>query len=304
MRTLTPLEAFPVVRNSSVEGIGFVAGSHLLVVGGAYGSVALVDADRGQLVKQLRGHPAKYSSRGTVTDNPIWTPGMTADGSLLATSSKDGTVRLWSLPDGRARGAPLRFAHGLADAQLSPNGRWLSVVAINHENVQDRLEIWDVRRRQRVKTLRPAGGSAFGRFSPDGRFLAVGDLRGRVQVFTTATWKAVTPSFAGGRATWAAFTPNGRTLATGNTDGTVRLWDVASGQALGAPLPGVPNSQVVPIFTPDDTHLIAAHQNGRAYRWDIRPTSLARQACDVAGRRLTRAEWDEFLPGRKYEPAF
>ena len=228
---------------------------------------------------------------------------MSADGSLLASASKDGTIRFWSLPDGRARGAPLRFPYGAADAQLSPNGRWLSVVALNRDVVQDRLEIWDVRHRQRIKTLRPAGGASFGRFSPDGRFLAVSDLPGRVQVYATATWKPVTPSFAGGRAAWAAFTRNGRTLATGNTDGTVRLWDVASGQALAAPLPGIPNVQVVPIFTPDDTHLIAAYQNGRAYRWDIRPASLVRQACKVAGRRLTRKEWDDFLPGREYAPA-
>jgi hypothetical protein len=147
-----------------------------------------------------------------------------------------------------------------------------------------------------VKTLRPADGTGFGRFSPDGRFLAVGDLPGRVQVFATATWKPVTPSFAGGRAARGAFARDGRTLASGNTDGTVRLWDVASSQALGAPLPGVPNSQVVPIFTPDGRHLIAAHQNGRAYRWDIRPASLVRQACDVAGRQLTREEWDESCP--------
>jgi WD40 repeat protein len=303
MQTLTRREAFPVVRDSGVEGIGFVPGSHLLVVGGAYGSVALVDADRGRVVERLHGHAARYRTRGTVTDNPIWTPGISADGSLLATASKDGTVRFWSLPDGRARGAPLRFPYGAADVQLSPNGRWLSVVALNRDVVQDRLEIWDVRRRRRMTTLRPAGGSDFGRFSPDGRFLAVGDLLGRVQVVSTATWKPVTPSFAGGRANWAAFNGDGSTLATGNADGMVRLWDVASGQALGAPLPGVPNSRVVPIFTPDGTHLIAAHQNGRAYRWDIRPASLVRQACQVAGRRLTRAEWDEFLPGRKYEPA-
>ena len=41
----------------------------------------------------------------------------------------------------------------------------------------------------------------------------------------------------------------------------------------------------------------------RAYRWDLRPESLARHACQVAGRRLTRAEWTEFLPGRDYNPA-
>jgi WD40 repeat protein len=309
MRTLTLRGAFPVVSGSGVEGpsgvegIAFVPGSHLLVVGGTYGSLALVDADRGQVVKQLLGHPAQFRFRGRVTDNSIWTPGMSADGGLLATASKDGMIRFWSLPDGRARGAPLRFPYGAADAQLSPNGRWLSVVALNRAVVQDRLEIWDVRRRQRVRTLRPAGGAGFGRFSPDERFLAVGDGRGRVQVFTTATWKAVTPSFAGGRAAWAVFTRDGGTLATGNTDGTVRLWDVATGQALGAPLPGVPNSRVVPIFAPDGRHLIAAYQNGRAYRWDIWPASLVRQACEVAGRRLTREEWDEFLPGRPYHPA-
>jgi WD40 repeat protein len=145
--------------------------------------------------------------------------------------------------------------------------------------VQDRLEIWDVRRRRRVSTLRPTSGVSSARFSPDGRLLAVGDQRGRVQVFSTATWKPVTPSFVGGRAVGMTFTRDGRTFATGNTDGTVRL------------------------FTPEGTHLIAAHENGRAYRWDIRPVSLVRQACEVAGRRLTRAEWNAFLPERRYQPA-
>ena len=83
----------------------------------------------------------------------------------------------------------------------------------------------------------------------------------------------------------------------------VRLWEVASGEALGAPLPDAPHSTAIPFFTPDGTHLIAAQDNGRAYRWDIRPASLVRQACEVAGRRLARAEWDEFLPGRAYHPA-
>ncbi|MGZ8648841.1 MAG: nSTAND1 domain-containing NTPase, partial [Solirubrobacteraceae bacterium] len=309
MRTLTRRKAFPVVRErglygrGAVNGMRFVPGSHLLVVGGSYGSVSLVDADRGQVLKRLQRHPAEYRTHGTVTDNPIWDPGLSADGSLLVTGSKDGTVNFWSLPDMRRRGDPLRFPYGNAEAQLSPNGRWLSVIPLNRDVVQDRLEIWDVRSRRRTKTLRPAGGASTGRFSPDGRFLAVGDISGRIQVFSTATWKPVTPSFAGGRAVWLAFTPNGRTLATGNTDGTIRLWDVPTGQSVGTPLPGVPQVSVAPLFTPGGTHVIAGYENGRAYRWDIRPASLVRQACDVAGRRLTRAEWDEFLPGREYQPA-
>jgi hypothetical protein len=49
--------------------------------------------------------------------------------------------------------------------------------------------------------------------------------------------------------------------------------------------------------------LLAVYESGEGYRWDIRPQSLARQACRVAERRLTRAEWAEFLPGRDYDPA-
>ena len=65
----------------------------------------------------------------------------------------------------------------------------------------------------------------------------------------------------------------------------------------------MPSSGVIPAFTPDGSRLVATYASGRAYVWDIRPASLVRQACRVAGRRLTRAEWAEFLPGRKYDPA-
>jgi hypothetical protein len=41
-------------------------------------------------------------------------------------------------------------------------------------------------------------------------------------------------------------------------------------------------------FNPNGGVLIASYDTGRAYRWDIRPEALARQACRVAGRRVTR----------------
>lgn len=74
-------------------------------------------------------------------------------------------------------------------------------------------------------------------------------------------------------------------------------------QPIGAPLPGLPGQAVVGLLTPDANAVIAGYGTGQAYRWDLRPASLTRQACGIAGRTLTRAEWDGFLPGRDYEPA-
>ena len=77
----------------------------------------------------------------------------------------------------------------------------------------------------------------------------------------------------------------------------------APSRPLGAPLPGLPNRQVAPQFTPDGAYLFAITDAGRAYRWDMRPSAWARHACAVAGRTLTRAEWHDALPGRDYAPA-
>jgi WD40 repeat protein len=102
-----------------------------------------------------------------------------------------------------------------------------------------------------------------------------------------------------------AISPDGEILATGSSDRTMRLWDIETQQTIGTPLagPGRGVGGVAPYFTPDGSGLIASYDTGIAYRWDIRAGSLARHACRVAGRRLTRQEWKEFLPGRDYDPA-
>ena len=295
-RTLERRDPFPVVTTGQVLGIGFVPGGHRLVVGGPEGFLAIVDADRDEVLQRLRGH------RGA-----IYTPGISADGRLLATGSDDNTVRLWSLPDGQPLGAPLRFKQLVTDAQLSPDGRWLTVVVSDEYYDKGGAEVWDVRTRRRVRTLaRPdRDHSGVLRFSPGGKLLAMGYRRGISQVWSTETWKPVTRPLAAdaGAIGQAAISPDDRTLATGSQEGTVRLWDIETEEAVGAALPGLPAIEVMPFFSADGTHLIASYENGRAYHWDIRPESLARHACQVAGRRLTRAEWAEFLPGRPYEPA-
>jgi WD40 repeat protein len=214
-------------------------------------------------------------------------------------------VAMWALPSLRPIGEPLTVDREIHDLQLSPDGRLFTVVLDNPGLVGGAVETWDVRTRRRVRALQFPKTPSIARFSPDGTLFAVGNGAGQTRVYKTATFKPLTPVLAGeaGGIVGAAITPDNRTLATGSATGAVQLWDVRSGQALGAPLPGVPSSGVIPAFAPDGSHLVATYASGRAYVWDIRSSSLVRQACRVAGRRLTRAEWAEFLPGRAYDPA-
>ena len=296
-QTLARKSSFGVVPSGPVTGLAFVPGTHDLIASGTNGFLGIVDADRGRVIRRLPGH-----------SGDVLPPAISADGRLLVTGSGDSTVRLWSLPDARALGAPLHFDRAPSNLQVSPDGRSLTIVlGHTYSNSRATLEVWDPRTRARIGRLAiPATPTAV-HFSPDGRLLAVGYPNGRAHLWSTDTWKPISPLLAGdtGDIYALAISPDGDILATGSSDRTLRLWDIETQQTIGAPLagPGRGVGAVAPYFTRDGSGLIASYDTGIAYRWDLRPESLARHACEVAGRRLTRQEWKQFLPGRDYDPA-
>jgi WD40 repeat protein len=144
--------------------------------------------------------------------------------------------------------------------------------------------------------------------SPDGSLLAAGGVGERqVTLWNVASHKLVGrlphPNFVGS----AAFDPAGRTLATSAEDGKVRLWDLDSQRQIGRPLPGAENGTGmtgnVSAFDPSGNHLIALSDSGAPFVWNMNPDRWKQQACAVVGRSLTREEWTELLPGRRYQPA-
>jgi WD40 repeat protein len=143
-------------------------------------------------------------------------------------------------------------------------------------------------------------------FSPDGSMIAVGGVGDRsVTLWDVAGRKLVGrlphPMFLAS----VAFDPAGRTLATSAFDDKVRLWDLASLRQIGPALPGAENGSGTnaSAFDPSGNYLIALHDSGTAFVWNLDPERWKQQACAVVGRSLTREEWRELLPDRGYQPA-
>ncbi len=98
------------------------------------------------------------------------------------------------------------------------------------------------------------------------------------------------------------FSPDGRILAVSGWENVASLWDVASGAQIGPRLTAGSRRTSLDL-SPDGRRLLTTYGNGQGAVWDIDPESWARRACSLANRTLTRKEWEEFLPGRPYEPA-
>jgi WD40 repeat protein len=291
-RTLRLLRRFRGTASGPVRSLAFMPGGQLLAVGGDDGYLAEVDPRDGAVVERLRGH----------RKNPVLAPTFSADGRRMLTFSLSDTIELWTLKAGRPAGPPRPYSsfESMDAAALSPDGR---VFAVPGPLGIDIIDTATLRRR----TTLP-GAQMFGRFllfTPDGRYLVAGSLKGWTRLWSTRTWRPAARLLTGhtGAVLGASMSPDGRTLATGGADGTVRLYDLRTQRAIGAPLPAVPNRPVVPEFTPDGAYLFALTNAGREYRWDVRPSSWERQACAIAGRTLTRTEWNDVLPGRDYRPA-
>ncbi len=199
------------------------------------------------------------------------------DGTVVASGSNDGTIRLWDLAHRSALGPPLR-AGAIASLAFSPTGAILASGAYDGA-----IQLWDVAHRRALgPPLRVPfepdnfGGIGSLAFSPDGRRLAAGCNCSHVYLWDLAHRRQLPGSALAGLPELSpplalAFSPDGRTLALGNGDGVVYLWTV-TGDARFTPsgrLADGSGAITSLAFSPDGRVLAAGSLDHMIHLWDV-----------------------------------
>jgi len=165
------------------------------------------------------------------------------------------------------------------------------------------VRVYDPVSGQVLRTLADPGDDSVSLAFGPRAILAGGTLGGTVELWDAATGKALAGPLPADSApiTSVSFDPTGRRFATaGEGDGTIRVWFTEGLQQEGTRLGSDPGATSAVAFEPGGKVLLAVDDHGGAFSWPASLAAWQQQACSLAGRNLTRAEWAQLVAGPRY----
>jgi eukaryotic-like serine/threonine-protein kinase len=214
-----------------IHALRFSPDSSALMTVGWIDGVRLWEVATG---KALTGPPAPPSG---VNHDGCFSP----NGAIVATSARDGVVRLWDAiarqpKAGEFRAPATMFVYAM---DFSPDGKTILTAGAAGNEADGIVRIWEIATgKERSFRHRVPVYSAV--FSPDGTTIATAEgTTGRL-------WDVVSGRSIGKVldhqrfVSGVAFSPDGRTVLTAG-DGSVRLWDTETGDARLEPVAGPAN---------------------------------------------------------------
>lgn len=194
------------------------------------------------------------------------------DSRMLATSSADGDVRLWTIAD-RKLAATLHHPAGLTSVSFSPDGKLLATGSYD-----GRVRIWNIATSSLLRTI-PASNATVWTvdFSPDGRTVASGGEDSVVKIWRVADGAGVHTLRGHTRNVWSvAFSPDGKHIASGSFDKTAKLWNPETGK-LERTLTGSGEAIVNLGFSPDGSLLATGGDDEAIRLWRVSDGQVVRK---------------------------
>jgi WD40 repeat protein len=279
-------------RSGTVQGaLGDHAGQ---VFGIAYlPSGDIVTGDQSGALRKWDGATKRrLRQRRHAHAGPITALATSPDGSLVASSSDDGSVRIWNAGDLTPHTDPLGpYRGGAKKVVFTPNGE--RVVAVAGDGT---VRIWGIDGNE-GPTIAASDDVLWSiAVSPDGSMLATAGGDGVVALWDLADPSApkreLTPHPEG--ATDVAFTDDGETLVTTSRDGSLRFWDRRTGQLLGRPFAS-PSGTIWRLAVGDDHPVVwTAGVDGQVHSIDVLDLD---RACDLAAASFDRRQRQRFVGG-------
>jgi WD40 repeat protein len=219
----------------------------------------------GQIVREFRLQDILFGHVDTIS-SAIWSP----DGSKLATTGYDGTIRIW---DGHTHNA-LSTIEAHAAYKITQTGdsklAWSSdSTRIASAGVDKIVNIWDVETGKEILSFNRHNDALSGiAWSPVDNRVVTASKDGDVMVWDADTGKELFS--LGGQAGWVMrvdWSPDGLNIATASDDATARIWDGTSGKELLV-LSGHTNWVRSVDWSPDGKKLATASEDGTVRIWD------------------------------------
>lgn len=158
------------------------------------------------------------------------------------------------------------------------------------------IGMWTTSTWERLDPPVELAGTVAVSYSPDGRHLATVASDGTIALRDPISMVMLRSLVGSGSAdsSGLAWTLDGRFLLSTFDHRSARLWDVESGTQIGDPFPNnasqsaaTATSEVLPLVT-TTTEAVRV--------WNLDTSTWPDLACRVAGRNMTKAEWDQFGP--------